>query len=323
LQIVLCTDGLANVGLGSVDDDAPAPTAPLEEGAPSAESAAEAFYRRVGEFAASKGVTIDVLGIEGDGCNLETLGALAEATGGDVTQVNPTNVTKNFSSILSKKILATHVSVTLLLHAGMAFRYQDGVTGNKLFKDIGNVTEESQFSFEYSTRPSHECAPGLLTGLTELPFQVQIRYTRLNGMQCVRVISRSQAVTEDRYAAEREMQTRVVAGHAAQQAAVTAQKGAYHASRVTGHAYNSLLARNMRDEEDRTVYRTWAQHQVQMDDMLGDEEREEEAVYGAPASALEASSEMTARRKQTRGKKDAFSATLRSAAKASPSLFKS
>ena len=71
-------------------------------------------------------------------------------------------------------------------------RYQEGVTGSKLFRDIGNVTEETKFSFEYSTRPPSEVPAGLLDGLTELPFQVQIRYTRLNGMQCVRVITRSQ-----------------------------------------------------------------------------------------------------------------------------------
>lgn len=71
-------------------------------------------------------------------------------------------------------------------------RYQEGVTGSKLFRDIGNVTEETKFSFEYSTRPPSEVPAGILDGLTELPFQVQIRYTRLNGMQCVRVITRSQ-----------------------------------------------------------------------------------------------------------------------------------
>ena len=106
--------------------------------------------------------------------------------------MNPTNVTKNFSSILAKRILATNVSVSLLLHAAMQFRYQEGVAGSKLFREIGNVTEDTQFSFEYSTRPPSEIPAGLLDGLTELPFQVQIRYTRLNGMKCVRVISRSQ-----------------------------------------------------------------------------------------------------------------------------------
>ncbi len=58
LQIVLCTDGLANVGLGSVDEDVPVTAA--VEGASPVPSPAEAFYRRVGEFAASRGVTIDV-----------------------------------------------------------------------------------------------------------------------------------------------------------------------------------------------------------------------------------------------------------------------
>ena len=62
-KVVVCTDGLANVGLGSVDEDAPSPAPVVAEGVTTPdESPAEAFYRRVGEFAASKGVTIDVLG---------------------------------------------------------------------------------------------------------------------------------------------------------------------------------------------------------------------------------------------------------------------
>ena len=59
-QIVLCTDGLANVGLGSVEEDAAAVDVTVTEGSSPAVSPAEAFYRRVGEFAASRGVTIDV-----------------------------------------------------------------------------------------------------------------------------------------------------------------------------------------------------------------------------------------------------------------------
>lgn len=179
---------------------------------------------------------------------------LSEATGGDVTQVNPTNVTKNFSTILSKKVLATHVSITLLLHAAMAFRYQEGVTGSKLVRDVGNVTDDTQFSFEYSTRPPSEVPAGVLDGMSELPFQVQIRYTRLNGMQCVRVISRAQEITEDRIEAERALSATVVATHAAQQSAETAMRGAYHTSRITGHAFNTLLGRNIRNESDSEVY---------------------------------------------------------------------
>ena len=145
--------------------------------------------------------------------------------------------------------------------------------------------------------------------------QVQIRYTRLNGMQCVRVISRGQPITQDRFAAEAAMQvcccvsecvfvrmfvhlvssllvsrrsgplrslvssftsfllvclclcvlqSRVVASHAAQQSAETAMKGGYLASRVTGHAFGALLARNVRDEDSSDVFRTWAGAQQQV-----------------------------------------------------------
>jgi hypothetical protein len=49
-----------------------------------------------------------------------------------------------------------------------------------------------QFSFEYSARPLSELPPGALEGLTELPFQVQIRFTRRDGMKCIRCITHCQ-----------------------------------------------------------------------------------------------------------------------------------
>ena len=64
-----------------------------------------------------------------------------------------------------------------------------------------------------------------------------------------------QVVTADRHAAESAMQARVVASHAAQQSAEVARKGNYMDSRVTGHAYNALFARNLRSVEDESVYK--------------------------------------------------------------------
>ena len=55
----MCTDGLANVGLGSIEDcdmpaDAPADATPA--------TIAEQFYTRVGSYAVTNGSTIDVIG---------------------------------------------------------------------------------------------------------------------------------------------------------------------------------------------------------------------------------------------------------------------
>jgi len=62
-QVVICTDGLANIGLGA-----------FEEANTDAEKAKVAeFYERIGEYAKNKGVTINLISIKGDDCNLDTL----------------------------------------------------------------------------------------------------------------------------------------------------------------------------------------------------------------------------------------------------------
>lgn len=75
-KVVVCTDGASNVGVGRL------------EGLASDEERAEAssFYDAIGQEAARHGVTVDVIGVEGH-CDLESLGAMAERTGGDVRRL--------------------------------------------------------------------------------------------------------------------------------------------------------------------------------------------------------------------------------------------
>lgn len=71
-SVVICTDGLANVGLGAWDEcHTEADT-----------QAAQTFYERIGQIASTAGVTISIVSIEGDECNLDALSSLAEVTGG-------------------------------------------------------------------------------------------------------------------------------------------------------------------------------------------------------------------------------------------------
>ena len=79
-SVVICTDGLANIGLGAWDEcKTEADTA-----------AVKAFYQRIANIAEEAGVTINIISIEGDECNLDSLSKLAEMTGGNVERVNPT-----------------------------------------------------------------------------------------------------------------------------------------------------------------------------------------------------------------------------------------
>jgi hypothetical protein len=74
-------------------------------------------------------------------------------TGGAVERVNPTNLTKNFTNMLSVPVIATNVKANVKIHKGLQFRneIETDVTDSKtlLKKDFGNVTAESTFSFEY------------------------------------------------------------------------------------------------------------------------------------------------------------------------------
>jgi len=60
--VVLCTDGLANVGLGQFDGIS---SEMLKE--------VENFYNKVGEVAKQKGVGVNLITVEGEDCNIATL----------------------------------------------------------------------------------------------------------------------------------------------------------------------------------------------------------------------------------------------------------
>ena len=80
-KVVVCTDGIANVGLGNLDVE-------------SAQLPAVAqFYTQLGEHAKLHGVSVSVMSIKGTDCRMEYLGAVSDATGGDATIVDPLKLT--------------------------------------------------------------------------------------------------------------------------------------------------------------------------------------------------------------------------------------
>ena len=169
--VVICTDGLANVGLGAWD-----------ECVTEADSqAAQQFYERVGQIAAEAGVTINIVSIEGDECNIDSLSKLAELTGGNVERVNPTTLTKDFANMLSVPVIATKVEAKVKLHKGLQFRNElaTDLSEDKtlLARSFGNVTAETMFTFEYGMKPISqllEMEDFDMSTITHFPFQCQI-----------------------------------------------------------------------------------------------------------------------------------------------------
>lgn len=84
--VIVCTDGLANVGLGAFDDIY------TEEES----KEVDLFYKKIGELAVEHGVQINIVSIIGEECNIDTLSKIAA----DVQRVDPKDLIENFSNIL-------------------------------------------------------------------------------------------------------------------------------------------------------------------------------------------------------------------------------
>lgn len=76
-QVIVLTDGMANVGLGSFNYG---------------EQNANQFYDRVGTLAEEKGVMINLVTFAGTEANIMGLSRMIELSGGQVEQVSPDEI---------------------------------------------------------------------------------------------------------------------------------------------------------------------------------------------------------------------------------------
>jgi len=344
-KVILCTDGLANIGLGSMDTD---------DGAN--EEEAEAFYRRVAAYAKDNGVIINVISIKGTTCSMENLGILADTTGGQVDIVDPLELTKNFHSILATPVIALRVRARLMLHKGLFFRDEEDITAeNVVERDIGNVTGDSTVTFEYGVK---EDAVDLLFGeerpqklettesgcsgatseqageesgksesassqgssgdggdvIAQLPFQVQIHFTRLDGTEMIRIITKSKPVTDNRELAEKDVDVKVMGLNTIQKTAKYARSGQYDKARLYTYSSTRLMNRTARSAEQQSAYSSYIDVSERLDTVLRTAQEEEKAsgrtyVESEGEDALTTHTRSEARRK-SRARNDSASYTL-------------
>ena len=215
-KVIICTDGLANVGLGS-----------LETGSNTD------FYAELGNLAAEKGVTVSVISIEGDECRLEALMNLTEASNGNIIRVAPENISEEFSNILSNDVIATHVTVEVTLHKAIQFRDEDPsalmFNKSRLQKKVGNATNASSFSFKYQLKPDSELESLAINNnsLSVIPMQAVFTYKSLEGMKCIRVINKRQPITFDRAEAKKNVKVPMLARAGRREAARMAEEGRF------------------------------------------------------------------------------------------------
>lgn len=137
---------------------------------------------------------------------------------------------------------------------------------------VGNAHEDTELTFEFVVRSKEELENILKQhsppqGANDnnnqlkdivLPFQVQIVYRKLNGMKCVRIITKTKHVTTDRKIAEQTVDFELLGAHGYMKSATLAQKRNYEAAMYNNFRYQQLMSRNARDENQQRAYNVYS-----------------------------------------------------------------
>ncbi len=193
-------------------------------------------------------------------------------------------------------MIATNVHLTLLLDSRMTVvdPTKPDFVASCSQKDVGTVTASSAATFEFKLRDD------AVAGIKEdsLPFQVQIRYTRLDGSELMRVQTLKQSVTQNVAEAEADVNVSVVAQNAVQSAAEYASSGRYGKAREKMVLQQRLMQRAsaspayaspQQQQQQQQHYNAYVEQAAQLDDMLQDQERSEKPAPSMDEDAINSS----------------------------------
>ena len=114
-DIVLCTDGEATGGIGYKNPE---------------------WFTEFGNECNKAGIRVSTLAIQGDKCELEHVGKVAEISGGKVLHTAANALAAHFQMSLRDNVLATDVQMTVVLPKG--FQFANGSNVKQV--SLGNVS---------------------------------------------------------------------------------------------------------------------------------------------------------------------------------------
>lgn len=146
---------------------------------------------------------------------------------------------------------------------------KDGKT--TLVKQLGNVTEDTDVTFEYRLKPIKELLKMVdidLSEITAFPFQAQITYSALNGSRCVRVITSVMEASSDKKEVEKQADYEILGVNAIQQQARFAKKGDVLKAQVYAKAHNRKMRNNIQDDAQKEQYLNYMNNNQEMYGMM-------------------------------------------------------
>ena len=222
-KIIICTDGIANRGLGSLD---PQDLSNFET--------SREFYNKIGLLAKEHGIVISVISIVDSECRLDILSPIAQLTGGNILKVNPSQLSNDFKNCLNDSLVATKVKCEIRIHKYFEFcKVIEGklFLGNScLTREIGNVTRGTMITFECRIKPWEILKKMNLSEIQDIkycPIQVLIFYENLKGWKCLKVLTINNEITRNEEELENGKNSMVIGSHVHKVASMLSLKGEY------------------------------------------------------------------------------------------------
>lgn len=262
-KIVLCTDGMANNGVGAIRD----------------RNAVVEFYGDIGRRAAEEGTSISVITMEGEDCSMENLGTCADLTGGQVEMVDLQALSSKVGAMLANATLATGLQMTLIAGKGLSFAASEQqASASVLTNLVGSVTSKTDLTFKAQVAAELASKKDL-----SVPLQLQLRYTRRDGEEVLQVFTVQLPVCSKRDEAEANVNSTCIGLSGIHSAARLAQRGEYRAARVELISTCRLLQRAMRTAEHQESYLSFIVQAEKLDGFMRERESQEK-IFGSESS---------------------------------------
>ncbi len=247
-RIFLCTDGMSNLGIGSLEENK--------------EKAAE-FYKRIGNMAKEKGIVISLITFEDSESEIYILKNMVELSGGEIIRVNPSQILEGFNDLLENNVIASDVEMKLNLNKCMTFRDEekkdllnDESTYNK---KLGNTVRETETYHELKFKSSIKLAEFKdidFDSLKYLIFQVVIKYKLASdGKRYIRVITQKLEISDDKEMVNKQAKMNIISNLQSRKSANLAGKGDLMAAQAQVHIARNFLNLNQNlNNNNRLVF---------------------------------------------------------------------
>ncbi|CAL1526485.1 unnamed protein product [Lymnaea stagnalis] len=138
-KIIVCTDGIANIGIGNLEN---------------ASADSDKFYENIISKGKSWGLSMSVLSF--DNCQLSKLGKVAEETGGIVDLIKPTELGGRLQSELNRTTIATNAFIKFVVHKSMYIQVvNENEKESTYMHQIGNIQMDKKIPFCFASRLSN------------------------------------------------------------------------------------------------------------------------------------------------------------------------